>query len=76
MLGSGLLLAGTTAVLPLFGGGEILEVGTAALSIPLLGDIRLSSALVFDTGVYLVVVGVVLMAFEAFGEDRTEGAVA
>ena len=31
-----------------------------------------SSALAFDVGVYLTVVGMVLMAFEAFGEDRVE----
>jgi hypothetical protein len=31
--------------------------------------VALSSALVFDTGVYLAVVGMVLMVFEAFGDD-------
>ena len=29
----------------------------------------LSSALAFDTGVYLAVVGMVLMVYEAFGDD-------
>jgi hypothetical protein len=38
----------------------------------LLGEVGLSSALAFDTGVYLAVVGMVLMAFEAFGEDPVE----
>ena len=32
---------------------------------------RARTALVFDTGVYLVVVGMVLMVFEAFGDDPT-----
>ena len=40
--------------------------------VPLIGDVGISSALVFDTGVYLAVVGMVLMAFEAFGEDLEE----
>ena len=36
---------------------------------PLLGDVKVTSALAFDIGVYLVVVGLVLMVFEAFGDD-------
>ena len=31
--------------------------------------VKLTSALVFDFGVYLVVVGLVLMMFESFGDD-------
>ena len=31
---------------------------------------KLTSALIFDIGVYLVVVGLALMVFEAFGDDR------
>ena len=37
------------------------------------GHVKLSSVLAFDIGVYLVVVGLVLMVFEAFGDDY-EGA--
>jgi hypothetical protein len=33
-----------------------------------------SSALAFDTAVYIAVVGMVLMAFEAFGEERRDAA--
>jgi hypothetical protein len=33
-----------------------------------------SSALAFDTGVYIAVVGMVLMAFESFGDDPMEAA--
>jgi len=36
--------------------------------------VHLSSALLFDIGVYITVVGMVLMAFEAFGEDPAEAA--
>jgi multicomponent Na+:H+ antiporter subunit A len=36
---------------------------------PLLGTVKLSSVLAFDIGVYLVVVGLVLMMFESFGDD-------
>ena len=37
--------------------------------LPLIGAVNVSSALAFDAGVYLAVVGMVLMAFEAFGDD-------
>lgn len=70
VLGAGLLLAAGTAVAPLFLGGYLLEPGAATVALPVLGDVHLTSALVFDCGVYLLVVGVVLMAFEAFGEEE------
>ena len=50
----------------------MLEVGSASLDLPLIGAVKVSSALVFDVGVYLAVVGMVLMAFEAFGDDPAE----
>jgi multicomponent Na+:H+ antiporter subunit A len=69
VLGAGLLLSAGTAAIPLIAGGEVLEVGTASLDLPLVGAIKLSSTLAFDAGVYLAVVGMVLMAFEALGDD-------
>ena len=39
------------------------------MSVPGIGTVTLSSALAFDVGVYLTVLGMVLMAFEAFGDD-------
>jgi multicomponent Na+:H+ antiporter subunit A len=50
-------------------GSPILESGYLSRDLPLLGDVKVTSALPFDVGVYLVVVGLVLMAFEAFGDD-------
>jgi multicomponent Na+:H+ antiporter subunit A len=72
VLGAGVLLSAATATIPLLAGREVLEVGLASLDVPLLGAVKVGSTLAFDTGVYLAVVGMVLMAFEAFGEDRTE----
>jgi multicomponent Na+:H+ antiporter subunit A len=71
VLGLGLLIASVTASVPLLFGGSILEVGYVSLDLPVLGDVALSSALLFDAGVYLAVVGMVLMVFEAFGDDPT-----
>ena len=72
VLGAGLLLAAGTAIIPLLAGGDVLAIGLAALDLPLIGAVKVSSALAFDTGVYLAVVGMVLMAFEAFGDDPAE----
>jgi multicomponent Na+:H+ antiporter subunit A len=72
VLGAGILLAAATATIPLLVGGSVLEVGMATLDLPGLPATKISSALAFDTGVYLAVVGMVLMAFEAFGDEPTE----
>jgi multicomponent Na+:H+ antiporter subunit A len=72
VLGTGLLLAAGAATIPLLFGGNVLEVGLATLDLPLVGPVTVSAALAFDSGVYLAVVGMVLMAFEAFGEEPAE----
>jgi multicomponent Na+:H+ antiporter subunit A len=72
VLGTGLLAAATTATVPLLAGGSVLETVRASLDLPAIGHMSVSSSLVFDVGVYLAVVGMVLMAFEAFGDDPAE----
>jgi multicomponent Na+:H+ antiporter subunit A len=68
VLGAGLLLAVATAGFPLLTGGAVLDVASRSVDLPVLGTINLTTALAFDAGVYLAVVGVVLMAYEAFGD--------
>jgi multicomponent Na+:H+ antiporter subunit A len=69
ILGAGVLISVLTAAAPLLFGGSILENGKVEVDLPLLGEIGISSALAFDLGVYLVVLGLVFMVFEAFGGD-------
>jgi multicomponent Na+:H+ antiporter subunit A len=69
VLGSGVLIAAATALVPLLLGGAVLEAGSLTLSPPLLGTVKLTSTLAFDVGVYLAVVGLALMVFESFGDD-------
>jgi multicomponent Na+:H+ antiporter subunit A len=69
VLGGGLLLAVVTALTPLLFGESVLESASWTLHPPLLGTVKLSSVLVFDAGVYLVVAGLVMMMFESFGDD-------
>lgn len=69
ILGSGLLLSATMAVLPIFVGDDVLETALLSWEMPLLGTVKTTTALPFDVGVYLLVVGLVLMVFEAFGDE-------
>jgi multicomponent Na+:H+ antiporter subunit A len=69
VLGFGLLVATVTATIPLLLGGTVLEVGYVSLHVAGFGKVAFSSALLFDAGVYVAVVGMVLMVFEAFGDD-------
>jgi multicomponent Na+:H+ antiporter subunit A len=69
VLGAGLLIAGVTAALPLVTGSSVLDVMATSLHLPLAGTVKISSSLVFDVGVYLTVIGMVLMVFEAFGDE-------
>ena len=73
VLGSGLVVAATTAIVPLLTGNSVLEHADIEEELPLLGTVKATSALPFDIGVYLVVVGLVLMAYEAFGDDADTG---
>ncbi|MEZ5296810.1 MAG: hydrogen gas-evolving membrane-bound hydrogenase subunit E [Ilumatobacteraceae bacterium] len=69
VLGTGLAISVVTAIIPLLLGESFLEHAKWEDELPLLGKVKVTSALPFDIGVYLVVVGLVLMAYEAFGED-------
>jgi multicomponent Na+:H+ antiporter subunit A len=50
-------------------GADLLETSLVDWDAPVLGTVKATSALVFDVGVYLLVVGLVLMVFEAFGDE-------
>ncbi len=69
ILGGGLTIALTTVIVPLLTGNNALEHAKLEGDLPLLHHVKVTSALTFDIGVYFVVLGLVLMAFEAFGED-------
>ena len=72
ILGAGVLVAAVTAAVPLLLGEAVLTSAKVTVDAPLLGTVNVTSATAFDIGVYLVVVGVVLMAFEAFGGEPNE----
>lgn len=68
-LGLGLLVsAGTGAAAWLFG-AQYLESGKLELHLPVLGTLKATSALPFDVGVFLVVVGLVLGLLRTLGAE-------
>ena len=72
ILGSGLAIAAVTALVPIVLGDPVLTSGVWEVDVPLLGTVKTTSALAFDIGVYVAVVGLVFMVFEAFGESPPE----
>jgi len=72
ILGTGLALAAITALFPLLLGDAPLDNAKVTWELPLLGHVAFTSALLFDSGVYLVVVGLLLMVFEALGDEADD----
>ncbi len=69
VLALGLFIAAATALTPLVRGGQPLDHEAGEWHLGLLGTVKATTATVFDIGVYLIVVGLLLMVFEALGED-------
>ncbi|MFC4126149.1 Na+/H+ antiporter subunit A [Nocardia rhizosphaerae] len=67
LLGAGLTLAAGTATASLLLGAPPLSSAIVEVTLPILGDIKLVTALFFDLGVYLVVVGLVLDVLRSLG---------
>jgi multicomponent Na+:H+ antiporter subunit A len=69
LIGLGLFLAALTAVIPLGFGDDFLESAIWKLDVALIGEVKIVSSMFFDIGVYLLVVGVVLMVIADLGTD-------
>jgi multicomponent Na+:H+ antiporter subunit A len=69
LLGSGVLISVTMAIAPLLLGGQVLQTGSHTFDLPVIGSMKVTSALFFDIGVYLAVIGLALMVFESFGDE-------
>jgi multicomponent K+:H+ antiporter subunit A len=66
-MGSGLLVAALTGAGAMLLGEPFLTSAFGHPTLPLLGELSLSSAALFDLGVYLTVVGVTLLALSMLG---------
>jgi multisubunit Na+/H+ antiporter MnhB subunit len=70
ILGTGLIISASTAVIPVFVGDSLLESHIWKLTLPVIGDIKIVSSTFFDIGVYILVLGVVLFILIALGVDQ------
>lgn len=67
LVGLGVVTAALTGLGSLLAGGAFLQSASLELDLPVLGHLKLVSALAFDVGVFLVVVGLVLGLLRSFG---------
>ncbi|RNL87672.1 hypothetical protein EFW17_00965 [Halostreptopolyspora alba] len=67
LLALGLLVACATAVAPLLFGASVLEAASVTVTLPVFGKVKFASFLLFETGVFLIVVGLVLSVVSALG---------
>ena len=81
ILGAGLALSAGTAAASLLLGAPVLSSALIEVDVPVLGTVKFVTALFFDLGVYLIVVGLVLDVLRSLGarvdvelsERRTNG---
>jgi multicomponent Na+:H+ antiporter subunit A len=69
LLGAGMTLAVASAVVPLFFGAAPLTSTFWEANLPLLGHVEFVTSTIFDVGVYLVVIGLVLDVLRSLGGE-------
>jgi multicomponent Na+:H+ antiporter subunit A len=72
LLGSGLFLAAAAALLPMPFGYQTLRTFIVDVPVPLIGEVHLVTSLLFDVGVYLVVIGLMLDILRSLGSAVDE----
>lgn len=69
LLGLGLAMATLTGLMPLFLGGEVFQSAIIAFDLPIFGHVKFVTSTLFDIGVYLVVVGLVIDVLRSLGSE-------
>ncbi|UOE95616.1 Na(+)/H(+) antiporter subunit B [Alkalihalobacillus sp. LMS39] len=70
MIAAGLLISLLTGIASMFRGDPFLTQYFDYFQLPILGETELTTALPFDLGIYLVVVGIALLIILTIGEDE------
>ena len=71
-LAIGLALASGEALLPSLLGDSPLDQRAFEWDVAVLGHVKLTTATIFDAGVYQVVVGLTMMIFEGLGDESAD----
>jgi multisubunit Na+/H+ antiporter MnhB subunit len=69
--GAGLALALLSGMIGLLVGGAFLGYEYVSRDLPYVGEVKVSTLLLFDVGVYVLVVGLIATALERLGSDRS-----
>jgi multicomponent Na+:H+ antiporter subunit A len=72
LLGIGLAVAAASGAVPLLLGGQVFQTAIIELWLPVFGDIKFVTSTLFDIGVYIVVVGLVLDVLRSLGAEIDE----
>jgi multicomponent Na+:H+ antiporter subunit A len=72
LLGIGLATAAASGVVPLLLGGQVFQSAIIELWLPVFGDIKFVTSTIFDIGVYIVVIGLVLDVLRSLGSEIDE----
>lgn len=71
LLASGVAIVAAVAAAPLLWGGTFLDQQVLSADLPILGTVKSGSALVFDVGVTIIVVGLVLALLDGLPTSET-----
>lgn len=69
LMGWGLAIAGFCAVVPVFFGGTILQTAAVEFELAGFGHVKLATAIFFDIGVYIAVLGLILDILRSLGAE-------
>ena len=69
LMGAGLVVAGLSAITPIFLGGTILQSAKIVITLWGFGEVAIATAVFFDIGVYLVVIGLILEILRSLGAE-------
>jgi len=72
LLGIGLATAALSGAAPVLLGGQVFQSAIIKFWLPVFGDIKFVTSTIFDTGVYIVVVGLVLDVLRSLGAEIDE----
>ncbi|WP_180111234.1 monovalent cation/H+ antiporter subunit A [Acinetobacter sp. YH12136] len=72
-IGVGLSIAGLTGLAAWFWGRPFLTSAHIYVNPPIIGEMHLASAAIFDVGVYVTVVGAVMLMISVLGDSRHSG---
>ncbi|MCB1249490.1 MAG: hypothetical protein KDB36_08780, partial [Acidimicrobiales bacterium] len=73
LVGGGLLVAVGVAAASWPLGTDVLDMGAVSATIPILGTVKIGGALVFDLGVFAVVLGTMVAILHGLGRRRLPG---